>query len=168
VYQQPWYPQAQAQNAFDGYGQRQAYPQQQPTTQQAGQFSHMAQQAFPQQQLQVPPMPTPPFPIVTPEPGVLPLEMSYIENILRLNRGKIGTFYFTYEQNPEWNARIYRGRVEEAGRDHIILSDPETGQYYLLLMVNFDYAVFDEELDYEYPFNDVPPLVTYAPRSYGS
>lgn len=85
-------------------------------------------------------------------PGMLPLEESYIENILRLNKGKLGTFYFTYENNKEWNAKVYKGIVEAAGRDHIILSDPQTGVRYLLLMVNFDYATFDEELNYEYPF----------------
>lgn len=31
-------------------------------------------------------------------------EQSYIENILRLNLGKFGTFYMTYEGNKEWNA----------------------------------------------------------------
>jgi spore germination protein Q len=175
VYQQPWYPQqhTQTQAGFDGFGQHQQqqpfHHQQQPTQQPGnGQFPFMQQQAFPQQQLQVPPMPPAQFPTPPAEPGMLPLEMSFIENILRLNRGKIGTFYFTYEQNVEWNARVYRGRVEEAGRDHIILSDPETGQWYLLLMVNFDYAVFDEELEYDYPFNDVPPLVAFPPRPDGS
>jgi len=89
-------------------------------------------------------------------PGMLPIEQSFIENILRLNKGKTGTFYFTYENNNEWNAKIYRGVIEAAGRDHIILSDPATGKRYLLLMVNFDYAEFDEPLNYEYPFGSAP------------
>ncbi|RXT04199.1 spore coat protein GerQ [Ammoniphilus sp. CFH 90114] len=100
-------------------------------------------------------------------PGMLPLEQSYIENILRLNRGKVGTFYFTYENNNQWNAKVYRGVIEAAGRDHIILSDPQTGARYLLLMVNFDYATFDSELNYEYPFGGgtyggVSPVPTTA------
>ncbi|WP_438446435.1 spore coat protein GerQ [Gorillibacterium sp. sgz5001074] len=81
----------------------------------------------------------------------LPLEQSYIENILRLNLGKIGTFYMTYENNREWNAKIFRGRVEAAGRDHIIISDPQSGTRFLLLMVNLDYVTFDEELNYFFP-----------------
>ena len=85
-------------------------------------------------------------------PGMLPIEQSYIENILRLNKGKTGTFYFTYEHNSQWNAKVYRGVIEAAGRDHLILSDPKTGMRYLLLMVNFDYATFDEPLNYQYPF----------------
>lgn len=82
----------------------------------------------------------------------VPTEQSYIENILRLNIGKIGTFYMTYENNSEWNAKIFRGKVEAAGRDHLIISDPETGQRIMLLMVNFDYATFDEPLNYQYPY----------------
>lgn len=78
-------------------------------------------------------------------------EQSYIENILRLNLGKVGTFYMTYENNSEWNAKIFKGVLEAAGRDHIIISDPNTGQRIMLLMINFDYATFDEPLKYQYP-----------------
>lgn len=114
--------------------------------------------AFAQQQQQ-------PFSPVIDVPGQLPPEQSYIENILRLNRGKVGTFYMTFENNDRWNAKIFKGVVEAAGRDHIILSDPETGKRYLLLMVNFDYATFDEELDYDYPFNGAQQgLSAYPPR----
>ncbi len=84
-------------------------------------------------------------------PGVLPIEESYIENILRLNLGKVATLYMTYENNSQWNAKIFKGVVEAAGRDHIIISDPQTGMRHLLLMVNLDYATFDEELNYAYP-----------------
>lgn len=84
-------------------------------------------------------------------PGQLPLEQSFIENILRLNLGKTATLYMTYENNREWNAKIFKGRLEAAGRDHIIISDPQTGMRYLLLMVNLDYITFDEQLNYYYP-----------------
>jgi spore germination protein Q len=85
-------------------------------------------------------------------PGLLPVEQSYIENILRLNLGKTGTFYMTYENNTQWNAKIFKGRIEAAGRDHIIISDSKTGMRFLLLMVNLDYVTFDEELNYTYPY----------------
>ncbi|WP_240344081.1 spore coat protein GerQ [Paenibacillus sp. SYP-B3998] len=81
-------------------------------------------------------------------PGQLPIEESYIENILRLNLGKMATIYMTYENNSQWNAKIFKGKLEAAGRDHIIISDPTTGMRYLLLMVNLDYITFDEELQY--------------------
>jgi len=93
-----------------------------------------------------------------PTPGAVPgapvgpvFEESYIENILRLNLGKRATVYMTFENNSEWNAKIFKGRIEAAGRDHIILSDPATGMRYLLLMINLDYITFDEPLNYSYP-----------------
>ncbi|MCL6604752.1 MAG: spore coat protein GerQ [Paenibacillus sp.] len=93
---------------------------------------------------------------MTPAGAVVPttapvFEQSYIENILRLNLGKVGTFYMTFENNQEWNAKIFKGVLEAAGRDHIIISDPATGQRFLLLMINLDYATFDEPLTYQYP-----------------
>ncbi|GGF94901.1 spore coat protein GerQ [Paenibacillus aceti] len=86
-------------------------------------------------------------------------EQSFIENILRMNLGKVGTFYMTYENNSEWNAKIFKGVLEAAGRDHIIISDPNTGVRTVLLMVNLDYATFDEPLNYQYPYatGSVPP-----------
>jgi spore germination protein Q len=84
--------------------------------------------------------------------GLLPLEQSFIENILRFNLGKIGTFYMTYENNTQWNAKIFKGKIEAAGRDHIIISDTSTGMRYLLLMVNLDYVTFDEVLNYTSPY----------------
>ncbi|EFM08712.1 spore coat protein GerQ [Paenibacillus curdlanolyticus YK9] len=130
------------------------------------------------------PMPMPPMPpmvpngsFVTPQGTTVvtaapQMEESYVENILRLNRGKLGTFYMTYENNREWNAKIFRGIIEAAGRDHIIISDPTTGMRYLLLMLNLDYVTFDGPINYEYPFaggtitNQTPvtPVTPATPR----
>lgn len=56
--------------------------------------------------------------VVTPSGGnivaVPVIEESYVENILRLNRGKLATFYMTYENNREWNAKVFRGIIEAA------------------------------------------------------
>jgi spore germination protein Q len=97
-------------------------------------------------------------------PGMLPAEQSYIENILRLNKGKLVTVYATFENNKEWNAKIFKGLIEAAGRDHLILSDPQTGERILLPMVYLDYVTFSEEIEYEYPFGAAPALTTYPPR----
>ncbi|UTR16330.1 spore coat protein GerQ [Salipaludibacillus sp. LMS25] len=114
---------------------------------------------FAQQQFQQPFLPDQLF------PGMLPIEQSYIENILRLNRGRIGTFYMTYENNEKWNAKIFKGVIEAAGRDHIIISDPQTDKRYLLLMINLDYVTFDDEIEYDYPFDGAQQqLATYPPR----
>lgn len=114
----------------------------------------------------MPPMPsmptvsTPMLPSGAQIPGIpmtleekLREETSYIENILRFNRGKMATFYMTYENNPEWTAKVFRGEIETAGRDHIIISDPNTGKRFLLLTVNLDYVEFEERIAY------VPPQI---------
>ncbi|MBM7580328.1 spore coat protein GerQ [Jeotgalibacillus terrae] len=82
------------------------------------------------------------------------VEESYIENIFRLNRGKPTTVYMTFENNKEWNAKIFKGIIEAAGRDHLILSDPNTGKRYLLPLIYLDFATFEGEIEYEYPFNN--------------
>lgn len=77
-------------------------------------------------------------------------EESYIENILRLNRQKPGTFYFSFEHAlaEGRNTVAIRGVVEAAGRDHVILRELKTNHRYLFPMIYFDYAQFDEELAY--------------------
>ena len=93
----------------------------------------------------------------------LPQQQSYIENILRLNRGKMATVHMTFEGN---NQRTFRGIIEAAGRDHIVLSEEETGRRVLLLMVYLDFVTFNEEINYEYPFDNTQQLATYPPRTY--
>lgn len=94
--------------------------------------------------------PMPPTTVPTTQRPQQPLgqEESYIENILRLNKGKIATVYLTFPDNREWNAKVVTGVIEAAGRDHIVISDPQTGKRYLLLMIYLDYVTFDDELQY--------------------
>jgi spore germination protein Q len=146
---------------------------------QGGQFSQQLPQNYPQQpQFNFPPtfsggnMGMGPGQTTTASPttgqfmpGMLPIEESYIENILRLNKGKLVTVYATFENNTQWNAKIFKGIIEAAGRDHLILSDPQTGQRVLLPMIYLDYVTFDEEIEYEYPFAaGGPGLSNYPPR----
>ena len=127
-------------------------------------------------QMQMPPN-VPNGSIVTQSGGTIVaapvVEESYVENILRMNRGKMATFYMTYENNREWNAKIFQGIIEAAGRDHIIISDPATGMRYLLLTLNLDYVTFDGPINYSYTFqgqtitNTTPPTPT-APSTGGT
>lgn len=75
-------------------------------------------------------------------------EQSYIENILRLNKGKLGKFYCSFPDSIEWKDTVFTGIVEQAGRDHLIISNPNTGKWYLILMVYLNYAEFDEKINY--------------------
>ena len=64
----------------------------------------------------------------------VPAEQSYIENILRLNRGKKVEIYASYPDSDEWRNKIFSGIIEQSGRDHIILSDPSSGNWYLIFI----------------------------------
>lgn len=138
--------------------------QQPPFSTQPG-FQPNFQQMPPQGGMNIPMPKSTPAPTTAPQlPGQLPIEQSYIENILRLNKGKLVTVFTTFENNKEWNAKAFKGIIEAAGRDHVILSDPQSGKRFLIPMVAVDYITFDEEIEYEYPFGNAPSLGTYPPR----
>jgi len=129
-YQQPSY-----------YGQQPFAPYQQPSF--IGQQpSYMGQQ-----------------PLTQPQPFALPggetlspfTEQSFIENILRLNIGKVATVYMSFE-GSQWGSKIFKGYVLAAGKDHIVLKDLQSETRYILLQVYLSYITFDEEIEYEYPF----------------
>lgn len=82
----------------------------------------------------------------------IPAEQSYVENILRLNRGKKAKFHVTVPGSVEWQDRVFEGIVEQAGRDHIIVSNPTTGEWYLILMIYLDFVTFDEPVNYNKEF----------------
>lgn len=75
-------------------------------------------------------------------------EQSYIENILRMNKGKKVTVHMTFPDSEEFKDREFSGIIEQSGRDHIILSEPSTGKWYLLLMIYVDFITFDEPINY--------------------
>ena len=78
-------------------------------------------------------------------------EQSYIENILRLNLGKVCTVYMNFE-NSQWGSKIFKGILKAAGKDHIIIKDLQSDTVFLLLSVYLDYVTFDENIEYQYPY----------------
>ena len=76
----------------------------------------------------------------------VPLEQSYIENLLRLNRVKKVEIYASYPDSDEWRNKVFSGIIEQSGRDHIILSDPKTGDWYLILIIYVNFIKFDERI----------------------
>ncbi len=78
----------------------------------------------------------------------LTMEQSYVENILRMNKGKKVKAYVSYSDSVEWRDKVFEGIIEQAGRDHLILSDPNTGKWYLILMIYLDYVEFTEKINY--------------------
>ena len=100
----------------------------------------------------------------SPLQGMLPIEQSYIENILRLNKGKYVSIFCTFENNNQWNAKQFDGIIEAAGRDHIIIRERDSERRIMILMVYVDYFVFYEEMLYDYPTLPGAQVSTYSPR----
>jgi len=106
----------------------------------------MQPQFIPQGDMMMPPMQG-----VNPFQPQIPREESYVENILRLNVGKVATVYMNFE-NSQWGSKIFKGYILAAGKDHLILKDLQSETRYLLLMVYLLYVTFDEAIEYEYPY----------------
>ena len=80
--------------------------------------------------------------------SILSLEQSLIENISRLNKGKKARFHVTVPGSEKWQDRVFDGIIEQAGRDHIIVSNPTTGEWYLILMIYLDFVTFEESINF--------------------
>lgn len=78
-------------------------------------------------------------------------EGPYSENILRANIGRMATFYMSYSDSVEWRDKVFTGIIEEAARDHVIISDPKTGKWTLLILLYLDYIEFNEAINYPIP-----------------
>ncbi len=89
-----------------------------------------------------------PTPNQTTAPTSVPFEQSYIENILRLNKGKQIRVHMTVPDSVDYKDIEFTGILEQSGRDHIILSEPSSGKWYLLLMIYVDFISFDEQINY--------------------
>lgn len=75
-------------------------------------------------------------------------EESYIENILRKNKGKKAKVFASFPDSREYTDRIFDGIIEQAGRDHLIMSAPSLGDYYLIPMIYINWVEFEEPINY--------------------
>ena len=82
-------------------------------------------------------------------------EQSYIENILRLNKGKQAKAYFSFPDSEKWRDKIFEGIIEEAGKDHLVMSDPNTGNWQLILLIYLNYVEFDEKINYSHAYSEI-------------
>lgn len=107
---------------------------------------------------QNPTFPTNQVPISPPENvsimNELNMEQSFIENILRMNKGKRVNAFVSYPDSSEWKNKIYSGIIEEAGKDHLIISDSTTGNWYLIRLIYLDYVEFMEKINYSHFYSE--------------
>ena len=87
--------------------------------------------------------------------NMLDLEQSYIENILRLNKGKRAKAYFSFPDSNEWRDKVFEGIIEEAGKDHLVMSDPKTGKWSLILLIYLNFVEFDEKMNYSHAYSEI-------------
>ncbi|MFI3260746.1 MAG: spore coat protein GerQ [bacterium] len=80
--------------------------------------------------------------------GLPAIEVSYIENILRGNKGKTVRAFFSYPDSDNSKDVEYFGTIEEAGIDHLIIKDSSNGSFYLLRMIYLNYFEFLEPINY--------------------
>ena len=79
-------------------------------------------------------------------------EQSYIENLLRLNKGKMVNAYFSFPDSDAWRNKIFTGVIKEAGKDHLIIENPETKKVYMILLIYLNYVEFMDNINYKYPY----------------
>ena len=81
--------------------------------------------------------------------NTMPMEQSYIENILRLNKGKKAKVFCSFPDSNEWRDRIYDGIIEQSGKDHLVMSSPERGDWYLIPMIYVNWVEFEEPINFK-------------------
>ena len=81
-------------------------------------------------------------------------EQSYIENILRLNKGQRIKAYVSYPDSSAWQNKVYEGIIEEAGKDHLIIRDNVSGTWYLIRIIYLNYVEFMEPIIYSHSFSE--------------
>ena len=59
-----------------------------------------------------------------------------------------------YPQFIQWGSKVFKGVLQAAGKDHIILKDVNSDTRYLLLTIYLCYVTFDEKIEYDYPFQN--------------
>ena len=91
---------------------------------------------------------------VTEIANTLPQEQSYIENILRLNKGRKVKAYVSYPDSSAWQNKVYEGIIEEAGKDHLIIRDTMNNIWYLIRIIYLNYVEFFDPIVYSHTYSE--------------
>ncbi len=66
-------------------------------------------------------------------------EQLYIDAIIKENEGKFANIYITVPGSVNWQDKVFEGIIERTGIDHVLLSNTNTGEKYLIPLM---YVVF--------------------------
>ena len=76
-------------------------------------------------------------------------EQLYIDSILRQNHRKKAKIYVTIPGSIEWQDKTFEGIIESTGKDHIILSNPNTGEWHIIPMIYLNFITIEEPINYK-------------------
>ena len=80
---------------------------------------------------------------------ILDMEQSYIENVLRQNKGKKVRTYVSFPDSSAFKDKIFEGYIRQAARDHLVMSLLD-GKWILVPMIYMDFVEFEEEINYNF------------------
>lgn len=70
----------------------------------------------------------------------------YMEQSLNENIGKRMTVFTTFNGSVDWPNKAFTGILEFSAMDHITLSDPSTGKWYVIPTIYINYVESDEKI----------------------
>lgn len=70
----------------------------------------------------------------------------YIDQTLNENIGKRLTVYATFNGSVDWPNKAFTGILEYSAIDHLTLSDPTTGKWYVIPSIYINYVESDEKI----------------------
>jgi len=69
-------------------------------------------------------------------------------DVFKLNKGKNVKLYASFPGSAMWQDKIFEGIIENSGKDYIVISDPSTGEWNLILFIYVNYISFLENINY--------------------
>lgn len=76
-------------------------------------------------------------------------EESYIENILRLNKGQKVKVFCSFPDSSEWKDKIFEGMIEQAGKDHLVMINKDLNDWYLIPMIYLNWVEFEDKINFK-------------------
>ena len=67
-------------------------------------------------------------------------------DVLNKNSGKKAKIFMTFKHSNEWRDREFSGIIENFQNEYIIMSDPKTGNWYLIPIKYICYIEFEEKI----------------------
>ena len=69
------------------------------------------------------------------------------QQLFAKNIGKMARFYMTFNGSKEYTDKIFEGIIEEVTNEYTIISNPNTGMWYMLVSLYINFIEFDEPMN---------------------